>query len=102
LIDNDKNKGAKITSWNFNGGPNQSWDFETVGGQPPVSGDPHYGASTYGGQQRYRRRDYIRNESNTVPARIIVKYFFKRRTNCNNKMSCIMQMFSCLLSYEVP
>jgi hypothetical protein len=38
IAENKKEKGARIGSWAFNGGPNQSWEFETVGGQAPVTG----------------------------------------------------------------
>lgn len=38
IMDHNKEKGAKIGEYQFNGGPNQSWDYESVGGQPPVSG----------------------------------------------------------------
>jgi hypothetical protein len=39
----DKNQGAKVTKYQVNGGPNQSWTFEYVGGQ---AGYPSVGAST--------------------------------------------------------
>jgi len=38
VFDHSKEKGAKIGEFQFNGGPNQSWEFENVAGQPPVSG----------------------------------------------------------------
>ena len=44
MLGNNKEKGAHVSSYSFNGGANQSWDFETVPGQAPVTG-----ASTHGG-----------------------------------------------------
>jgi len=38
ILDHNKEKGAKIGEYQFNGGPNQSFEFDTVPGQPPVSG----------------------------------------------------------------
>lgn len=38
IFDHKKEKGAKIGEYQFNGGPNQSWEFENVAGQPPVTG----------------------------------------------------------------
>jgi len=38
ILDHNKEKGAKIGEYAFNGGPNQSWEFETVAGQAPVTG----------------------------------------------------------------
>jgi len=38
IFDHNKEKGAKIGEFQHNGGPNQSWEFENVAGQPPVTG----------------------------------------------------------------
>lgn len=38
VLESNKEKGAKIGAWKFNGGPNQSWEFENTGGQAPVTG----------------------------------------------------------------
>jgi len=46
IFDHNKEKGAKIGEFAFNGGPNQSWEFETVAGQPPVAAAPLAQAST--------------------------------------------------------
>lgn len=47
IMNNSREKGAKIGAWNFNGGQNQSWEFEFVAGQPPMGGGyPAMGAST--------------------------------------------------------
>jgi len=45
-LDNNKDKGAKIGEYQFNGGANQSWTFEPAPGQAPVGGAPHAQAST--------------------------------------------------------
>ena len=45
IVGSDKNQGAKVTKYQFNGGPNQSWTFEFVGGQAQP-GYPSVGAST--------------------------------------------------------
>jgi hypothetical protein len=46
IVGSDKNQGAKVTKYQSNGGPNQSWTFEFVGGQPQPGGYPNVGAST--------------------------------------------------------
>jgi len=43
--DNSRDKGAKIGAWQFNGGANQSWEFEHVQGQPPIGGGGYPGGS---------------------------------------------------------
>lgn len=45
IAGSDKNQGAKVTKYQFNGGPNQAWTFEFVGGQAQP-GYPSVGAST--------------------------------------------------------
>jgi len=70
IFDHNKEKGAKIGEYAFNGGPNQSWEFETVAGQPPVTGGapmaqastgayPAYPGYPQGGAGGARREFYI-------------------------------------------
>jgi len=42
IMNNSRDKGAKIAAWAFNGGQNQCWEFENVGGQPPMGGGGYY------------------------------------------------------------
>jgi len=46
ILKENKEKGAKISAYKFNGGNNQQWEFDPVGGQAPL---PATGASTYPG-----------------------------------------------------
>lgn len=51
IAGSDRGQGAKVTKYQHNGGQNQSWNFEWVGGQAPQGGGqpayPNVGASTY-------------------------------------------------------
>jgi len=55
IFSNNRDRGAKIGAWNYNGGENQSWDFDFVGGHAPgghhqqPGGYPSTAASTYPG-----------------------------------------------------
>lgn len=50
IFSNSRDRGAKIGAWKFHGGDNQSWDFDFVGGNAPISGSyAQVGASTYPG-----------------------------------------------------
>jgi hypothetical protein len=52
VMQNNRDKGAKVGAWSFNGGANQCWDFDFVGGSAPMGGGggyPQTGATTYGG-----------------------------------------------------
>lgn len=51
IAGNDRNQGARVQKYQYNGGQNQLWTFEYVGGQPPQPGYPSFQASTYPGAQ---------------------------------------------------
>lgn len=46
ILNQDKNPGARVGMWEANGGPNQLWNFEPVGGVGAAQ-------PSYGGQQTY-------------------------------------------------